>query len=169
MRLREVLNNSFGPIRIEQNIPPAPSTADLLEKTGLEGVKVSSQRTVIQPRLGADGFYDFHYATQYGVDDSESGEHFAITLANNDQSILEVTSSHSHVKQELSVETYKVSYVLKDQHAVPFSNVRVDALAADANGVVDTAATTSTLSLDQRSRSSPSTKPKAQRPPIPFR
>ncbi|MCX6130674.1 MAG: hypothetical protein NTX25_16645, partial [Proteobacteria bacterium] len=145
--LREVLNNSYGPIKLDSSSPSPISTEDAIASTGLNDLEFLSKRQIIQPKLGPDGSYEFRQATQFTLADKASDEKYSLTLANSDQSILEAMSSHSHVKQELSVETYKVSYVLKDQYAVPFAGVQVDNLKTDSKGIVDAPAATGKITL----------------------
>ncbi|MCX6127914.1 MAG: hypothetical protein NTX25_02475, partial [Proteobacteria bacterium] len=63
--LREVLNNSYGPIKLDSSSPSPISTEEAIASTGLNDLEFLSKRQIIQPKLGPDGIYEFRQATQF--------------------------------------------------------------------------------------------------------
>ncbi len=146
--LREVLNNSFGKISLDEPQAAELNQEELMQRVGIEGIEIVKSNPTIVPKLTADGLYDFHYATEYLLKNPASETLYGLTVSNRDQSFLEVASNRSHVKQELAMETYKVSYVLKDQYPTPFSYAQIAAgVVADDKGIVDAPAATATITL----------------------
>ncbi len=152
-RLREVINNSLGPI----NLGTSSSASAMVDAdqartvTGLEGLETIAQRPLIQPYL-RNGFYDFRVATEFKFRDPEDEEVFTVTLDNDSSQILEAASSHIRARNEISAEHYTKTYIAKDQKFSPLPYVRVqDAANANTNadtgadGVIDVAFTNGTL------------------------
>lgn len=150
-RLREVVNQSYGPITVRGE-PKAPDAAAAIAATGLEGLEAQSSRELVVPRLNAAGTYDFHFATEFVLNDAEHDERFTLTLDNASLDIIEAYSNKVYAKHELLLNTYSVSYVYKDEKPRPFSFVAVRdpanvVVEADIKGVLDTNATQATIVL----------------------
>ncbi len=146
-RLREVLNNSYGPISIKTEAPLPISAQSVIDITGIPSLVVESQKLLIYPQLSAEGLYEFRYATEWVLADTKQEEDFHLILDDESQSILAANSSHYHVKQEITLETFKNSYVTRELVVAPLAGARVDQASTDANGVIDTAATQATITL----------------------
>ncbi len=146
--LRELINNSFGRIQIETPPIVPLSTDEIRAKTTMDNVVIQKTSPSIVAKLNPNGAYDFHYAMDYVVEIPGTERQYAITLSDRDQSYLQVLSNVNHINQEIKVETYKVSYALKDQYPVPFSFVQIGPnLSANEKGIVDAPNSTATLTL----------------------
>lgn len=146
-RLSEVQNNSYGPITLRGVTDAGVSAQAAIEATGIPDLQAVQQKALIYPQVGADGRYEFRAATEWELQDSEEGERFRVVYDEENQSILSADSNHYHVKQTLTTETFKNSYIEKTVVVEPLAFARVGALTADVNGVVDTADTATTVTL----------------------
>lgn len=139
LRLSEVVNNSYGPIKINGE-PATLSEAEAKEATGVEELKVESKRGVISPIL-KDGRYEFAYATEYRLKDELSGEKVFLTLDNASKDIHEAYSNRAYAHSILEGETYKSSYVLKDLVIRPLEWLQIidgdKKISTDENGKLD--------------------------------
>ncbi|MDQ3233776.1 MAG: hypothetical protein M3Q07_18320, partial [Pseudobdellovibrionaceae bacterium] len=144
-RLREVLNSSYGPITLRSTPGEAVSAQAAVDATGIPSLEPVGQKSLIYPQQGPDGGYEFRLATEWELADAAYGETFKVILDDDTQSILAAESNHYHVKQQLTMETFKNSYITKEVVIEPLAGARVDALVADASGVIDTNATQGTV------------------------
>lgn len=112
LRLREIVNNSFGPVRISGS-PLVLDDSESIEATGVSTFKVEEKKGIIAPSL-VDGRYEFSYATEFLLKDSENGEIVSLTVDNGNKSIHEAFSHRIYESTVIEAESYKTSYVLKD-------------------------------------------------------
>jgi hypothetical protein len=113
-RLSEIVNNSYGPIKIGSEIPPMPSDLEAVEATGVDELEVLSRRPLIQAFLNSEGSYEFSYATEFKMKDKSSDELVTLTLDNASREIREAFSNRVFEVNQINAETYERSYVLKD-------------------------------------------------------
>jgi hypothetical protein len=151
-RLREILNNSFGPMKLSALAPSASTPSEAIALTGIDILEPQGSHSVIQPLLTADGLYEFRYATEHILKDPESSEILTLTVDDATQAILEGYSNRFQAAHTLSADVYTRSYVFKDQKPRPLAFVTaVDAMnntvETDINGVLDTNSTQLTLRL----------------------
>ncbi|WP_141733849.1 hypothetical protein [Oligoflexus tunisiensis] len=146
-RLREVQNNSYGPIALGSSATDSVSAQAAVDATGIPSLEPVWQKSLIYPQLGADGRYEFRQATEFELADHAQDESYKIILDNDTQTILAAEGNRYHAKQQLTMETFKNSYITKEVVVGPMSGVQVDTLTADANGTFDTNATQATVTL----------------------
>jgi hypothetical protein len=146
-RLREVLNNSYGPIALRGSSGEAVSAQAAVDATGIPSLEAVWQKSMIYPQLGADGRYEFRLATEFELQDKNLDENYKVIVDNETQAILAAQSHRHHVKQQLTMETFKNSYITKEVTVTPMAGVQVDGAPADASGTIDTAATQGTITL----------------------
>ncbi len=134
LRLSEIVNNSYGPIKISTEIPPMPSDSEVVEATGVDTLQVISKVPVIQPVLDKDGHYEFAYATEFKLDDKSSAEKITMTMDNATKEIREAFSNHVNEVNQINAESFERSYALKDLISRPlqFTQIR------DGNSVFST-------------------------------
>lgn len=140
LRISEVVNNSYGPVRLSGNMTLLLDESDVKEATGIEELKLKSRRTVVIPSL-KDSRYEFSYATEFILEDQENGEKITLTLDNSSRSIHEAYSNHVYEVNEIQAETYKTSYILKDLITRPLEYLRImdgdKELSTDKFGKID--------------------------------
>ncbi len=146
-RLREILNSSYGPITLRSSTTQPVSAQAAVEATGISSLEALWQKSLIYPQLGADGRYEFRLATEFELADKSLGDNYKVILDNDTQAILAANSHRHHVKQQLTMETFKNSYIQNQLVVEPMAGVRIDTLVADAAGTVDTALTQATVTL----------------------
>jgi hypothetical protein len=146
-RLREVINSSYGPIVLRAEPGAGVSGQSAVDATGIPSLQPLAQKSLIYPQQGPDGRYEFRLATEWELADQGHGENFKVILDDDTQIILAAESSHYHVKQQLTMETFKNSYISKEVVIAPIAGARVDTLTTNASGVIDTAATQATVTL----------------------
>ncbi len=141
LRLSEVVNNSYGPIKITGEAAAAIDEAAAREITGVNGLKLVEKRAVVSPQL-RDGRYDFSYATELLMNDPETGEKITLTVDNASRSIHEAYSNRVYETHEINAETYMSSYVLKDLVTRPLEFLQLtdnnQNLTTNEKGLVDT-------------------------------
>jgi hypothetical protein len=157
LRLSEIVNNSYGPVKVSGDVKDVPSDADTLALTGIWTLQVLSKKTVIQPVLGPNGRYEFGYASVVKVKDSDD-EEFTLTVDHEGHQLREVYSNRVNELQTISAEVYQRSYVLNDIVAkpLPFAAI-VDGttkLMTDGKGVVSTVGKTVTVKLNSNKSAS---------------
>jgi hypothetical protein len=146
-RLREILNNSYGPIALRSSGGEAVSAEAAVNATGIPSLEAVWQKSLIYPQLAADGRYEFRLATEFELQDKNLDENYKVIVDNESQAILAAQSHRHHVKQQLLMETFKNSYITKEVVVGPMVGVQVDGTAADASGTIDTNATQVTVTL----------------------
>lgn len=140
LRLSEIINNSYGPIKVEPSSRNAPNDEEAIAATGIAQLAVTDRRLVIQPSIGSDGRYEFSYASEFKLK-AHDGENFTITMDNDSRELREAYSNRVNEQQTITAEVFQRSYVLNDQvnKPLPFAQV-IDGttkLTTDADGVVD--------------------------------
>jgi hypothetical protein len=146
-RLREVLNSSYGPITLRSATTEPVSVQAAVDATGIPTLEPVWQKSLIYPQQGPDGRYEFRLATEFELAEKGSGDSFHVILDDDTQSILAAQSSRYHVKQQLTMETFKNSYITQQVVVAPLAGARVDALTSDAEGVVDINTPQATVTL----------------------
>ncbi|RYZ59476.1 MAG: hypothetical protein EOP07_03910 [Proteobacteria bacterium] len=151
LRLSEIVNNSYGAIKISAEVPPMPSDSEAVDATGVEDLQVLSRRPVIQTTLNKEGRYEFAYASEYQLKDKSSDEVVTLTLDNASREIREAFSNHVYEVNQISAETYERSYVLKDLITRPLMWAKVrdgnSDTSTDDKGNVDTTSKQVTVTL----------------------
>lgn len=153
LRLSEILNNSYGSIKLSQVNDPssAPGDGEVIAATGISSLVVSSKRIVIQPRLNESGRYEFSYASEFKLKEGSDGETFTVTMDHGTHELCEAYSSRVNEQQTITAETFQRSYVLNDQvvKPLPFANVidGMTKLTTDAKGLVEVAGKQVTIQL----------------------
>jgi hypothetical protein len=146
-RLREVLNSSYGPITLRSAATEPVSAQAAVDATGIPTLEALWQKSLIYPQQSPDGRYEFRVATEFELADKNLGDSYKVIVDDDTQAILAANSHRHHVKQQLTMETFKNSYITKEVVIEPMAGVRIDALTADAAGIVDTTATQGTVTL----------------------
>ncbi len=139
-RLNEIKNQSFGPIPDLKNNDKEPSARDLADVAGLP-LNVLGRKTVIKPKLGIDGRYEFAIASEFLAESADDGEKFTLTVDHSSKNLLEGYSHQASDVTTLNAESYQRSYVLKDNIIRPLVNATVVAdnqkLSTDDKGQVN--------------------------------
>ncbi|RYZ52510.1 MAG: hypothetical protein EOP07_19480, partial [Proteobacteria bacterium] len=151
LRLSEIVNNSYGPIKVSGDVKDVPSDEETLALTGISSLRVLSKKTVIQPILSVNGSYEFSYASLVKLKDSDD-EEFTLTVDHEGHQLREVYSNRVNEQQTISAEVYQRSYVLNDlkPKPLPFAAI-IDGttkLMTDAKGLVNTTGRTVTVKLN---------------------
>ncbi|RZI55039.1 MAG: hypothetical protein EOP14_07440, partial [Pseudomonas sp.] len=147
----EIVNNSYGPIKVSGDVKDVPSDEETLALTGISSLRVLSKKTVIQPILSVNGSYEFGYASLVKLKDSDD-EEFTLTVDHEGHQLREVYSNRVNEQQTISAEVYQRSYVLNDlmPKPLPFAAI-IDGttkLMTDAKGLVNTTGKTVTVKLN---------------------
>lgn len=146
-RLREVVNSSYGPITLRSTATEPVSAQAAVDATGIPSLQPVWQKSLIYPQQTPEGRYEFRVATEFELADKDLGENFKVIVDDDTATILAAESNRYHAKQQLTMETFKNSYITKEVVIDPMAGVRVDALTADATGTIDTTATAGTVTL----------------------
>lgn len=136
-RLREILNSSYGPIVLRSSSTDSVSGQIAVDATGIPTLEAVWQKSLIYPQQSADGRYEFRLATEFELKDEKLDEEYKVIVDNDTQAILAAHSHRHHVKQQVTMETFKNSYIVNQKVVAPMAGVRIDTLTADAAGVVD--------------------------------
>lgn len=170
LRLSEVVNNSYGPVKISGK-PELLSDADASEVTGVSDLKVESKRSIIAPSL-KDGHYEFAYATEFALKDTVNGEKISLTVNNASKTIQEAYSNRVYEMNTIQAETYKTSYVLKDLVTRPLEFLQIldggKETTTDGLGLADLSSSKVTVTLHNTKNNSSVYTEANQRQPISF-
>lgn len=149
-RVREFINNSYGPIEITVEQRRAPDDNSLIDRTGLDGVIEKTSYPVIYVVESPQGLYEYHYATRLVLEDPVSHENFTVTV-NAEGQILEAYSNHYHVALRASLP--ERSYVFNKNAEFPIYFGSIGSATADKDGNVNASGSSVTVNLSTKTGS----------------
>ncbi|MBC7662047.1 MAG: hypothetical protein H7249_20320 [Chitinophagaceae bacterium] len=156
-RLIQILNNSYGPVKLGSDNAPELTNAEALAIAGLDNYKVSQRKEFIQPSTTTEGHYDFSLATEFEFVPADVAVttynplSYTVMIDRATHAIHRAFPNRLDIKQSVSAESYIKSYILADQSYSPLPYVSLldgaNKLETDALGQADVNGTQVTVTL----------------------
>ncbi len=139
--LREILNQSYGEISIQNPNETEVSNRDIEKITGVSGVEVETKKSLVVPRL-VDGKLVFYKSTQFVFSTSSNGERYHLIVSDGSKEILEAAPLKYQARSIIRARVLKRNYLDSDDTvdiALPKVDVTVggNTSTTDADGGFD--------------------------------